>query len=187
MTDTTINTKIDAQIESIENPVESVNSPISTISNPVTRNIFADIEDSSPSFKLKRIQDCNVEELKERLSVQFTDKKCGARTATVKLGGKISLIIFGKTSISLPASEYPVTEEEILEKVFSLTDEEFNDVLLNARGRYTDAINSQKAANSGGTIDSRRDARIKLKSRKAALLKANNDLNEQKHIKSVGV
>lgn len=184
MTDTTINTQIDAKIE---DPIESVNPSTSSIIKPITTNIFADIEDTTPTFKMKRVQDCNVEELKGRLSVQFTDKKCGARTATVKLGGKISLVIYGKTSISLPASEYPVTEEEILEKVFTLTEEELNDVLLNARGRYTDAINRQIKANKGGTIDSRRDARIKQKSRKAALLKANNDLNEQKHIKSVGV
>jgi hypothetical protein len=184
MTDTANNTKINAQIEA---PIKSVNSSISSISTPITTNIFADIEDTTPSFKIKRVQDCNVEELKGRLKVQFTDKKCGARTATVKLGGKISLIIYGKTSISLPASEYPVTEEEILEKVFTLTEEELNDVLLNARGRYADAINRQIAATRGGTIASRRDARIKQKSRKAALLKANNDLNEQKHIKSVGV
>ena len=185
MTDTITNTN--AQIENIKAPTESVNFPTSSISNPITTNIFADIEDTTPTFKMKRVQDCDVSELKKRLSVQFTERKCGARAATVKLGGKISLIIYGKTSISLPASEYPVTEEEILEKVFTLTDEELNDVLLNARGRYTDAINRQKAANSGGTIDSRRDARIKQKSRKAALLKATNDLNEQKHIKSVGV
>lgn len=171
----------------IDTPIDNIEASISTISKPMTSNIFADIEDTSPILKMKRIQDCNVNELKERLSVQFTNKKCGARTATVKLGGKISLIINGKTSISLPARENPVTEEEILGRVFSLTDEEIADVLLNARGRYCDAINSQKAANSGGTIESRRDARIKNKSRMAALLKASNELNAQKHIKSVGV
>jgi chorismate mutase len=184
MTDTANNTENKAQIEA---PTKSVNSSISSISKPMTTNIFADIEDTNQkSSKPKRIQDCNVEELKGRLSVQFTDKKCGARTASVKLGGKISLIIYNRTSIPLPASEYPVTEEDILEKVFTLTDEELNDVLLNARGRYADAINKQKSANSGGTIESRRDARIKKKARKAALLKADNDFNEQLHIKSVG-
>jgi len=160
---------------------------MSTIINPLTSNIFADIEDTNQrSSKPKRIQDCDVNELKDRLSVQFMDKKCGARTASVKLGGKISLIIYGRTSIPLPASEYPITEEEILSKVFTLTDEELSDVLLNARGRYADAITKQKSANSGGTIGSRRDARIKKKARKAALLKAENDFNEQLHIKSVG-
>jgi len=176
----------DTAIATIEsNPI--ITDAVSSILNPVTKNIFADIEDMTPkTVQLKRIQDCNVDEMKKRLSVQFMDKKCGARTASVKLGGKISLIINGKTSIPLPASEYPVTEDQILEMVFTLTDDELSDVLLNARGRYGDAITKQKNANRGTTIDSRREARIKKKARKAALLKADNDFNEQMHIKSVG-
>jgi len=167
--------------------IPSMAEATSSILNPVTRNIFAEIEDNSPkAFQPKRIQDCNVKEMKGCLSVQFMKRKCGARTASVKLGGKTSLIINGKTSIKLPASEYPVTEDEILEMVFTLTDDELSDVLLNARGRYADAIDKQIAANKGGTMESRRDARIKKKARKAALLKANNDFNEQKHIKNVG-
>ena len=110
------------------------------IAQEETLDIFSGIRVANS--KPTPIAKCNLTELRARLSVRFSDGSNNKTSATVRLGGRVSLMVDGKKSVSIERDSY--TEEQILQMVLSTPKSILDDLLTDAKNRYIASTKKSK-------------------------------------------
>jgi len=114
---------------------------------PVEKNIQTEAVDIFSeirigNYKPTPIAKCNLKELRTRLSVRFSDGSNNKTSATIRLGGRVSLLIGGKKSVVIERDSH--TEEEILQMVLKSPEAVLDDLLIDAKNRYIASTKKSK-------------------------------------------
>jgi len=136
--------------QAIENNGTTVtnNNPATEILDmPVEKNTQTDTVDIFSEIRIANskptpIAKCNLKELRTRLSVRFSDGSNNKTSATIRLGGRVSLMVGGKKSVVIERDSY--TEEEILQMVLKSPKDVLDSLLTDAKNRYIASTKKSK-------------------------------------------